>query len=188
MFIAYLLIGFNIFSFKTISELRITDTYVWRDQHLKENTTNWQYLDHNYEVYIAGAQNSTLFLYQFDHKNRFVTLHAELSIAETIKSFKIISLSSDNVESTKVEDSIVVILSIEDENKAQYLKWYYLQNQNFYAFWVWELLRTVKNMKHFNINGEYKLLVLYENDVYFNQSYSLVEVYDIKTRGQFSKE
>ncbi|XP_058805906.1 uncharacterized protein LOC131672587 [Phymastichus coffea] len=172
-------------------ELRIIDIQIYQNLNLQQNITNWQYVKHKYETYIAGTVNTTLFLYHFDPHNNSMTSRANLSVAETIKSFKIISFPSINEESTEIKESIVVILSVENallENQSiQYLKWYFLQNQQFYSFWIWELLKPVKSLTYFNAADKHKLMVLYERDVYFNRSYLLIEVYDINTSRQFSK-
>ncbi|OXU21662.1 hypothetical protein TSAR_016063 [Trichomalopsis sarcophagae] len=166
-------------------ELHVTNIEIWQDFELADDVQNWQVLKHENNIYFGGTKRGSLLLYHFDVKAKHISLHANISTNETIKAFKIISLSQRVDES--LESNVIVVLSVENKNQVYYLKWFYLHDNRFFQFWTWKIEKSIKILEYFYINGRDKLLLLYENDVLFNERFSAVEIYDIKINRHLSK-
>lgn len=141
-------------------------------------------MKHENNIYFAGTKNGSLLLYHFDVKANYVSLHANISTNETIKAFRIMSLPKSADE--PLVSNVIVVLALKNYYKVDYLEWFYLDDTRFVKFWTWKIGKSVKILEYFNINDRHKLLLLYENNVLFNEPFSVVEVYDIKINGQLS--
>ena len=164
-----------------LSELLITDVKSRQSFEMENDIRNWQFLEYNSATYIVGFNESTVIMYRFNKQTSEMSLYTSIHIpvSMTIKSFRAIS-SIDNIDTPFESNEIYLVLFMEDSNRLQILKWFYLHNQKFIQFWTWDLQKPVKNVVDFKFNEQHKLLLLYEDEVFFNDAFTLVEIYEVQ--------
>lgn len=169
-----------------ILELLITGIDSKKLSKSQKDIKNWQSVEYNDKIYVAGIKDNALFLYYVDSQTSRVSLYANLVITEKIKTFKIINLLH-NIDTQYENENIYVALYVTEKNN-HYLKWYHLTNdRSFVYFRTWSLKKPLINIEYFNFNNREKLLLLYEEEKYFQASFSLVEIYNVNIHFKHSQ-
>ncbi|KAJ8668656.1 hypothetical protein QAD02_010319 [Eretmocerus hayati] len=161
-------------------EISIENIEIWENLKLKENITNWQVLEFNGKIYLAGFEKYTFFMYHFDMRNHTTSSRAIVPIVGTILSAKLISLPQ-NASNPWSDSSIQLAMVVQTNKEKFYLKWFDLQDETFVEAWIMSLTSRVKNLEYFGSYDKHKLLLAYEGELYYNQTLSVVEIYDINT-------
>lgn len=150
---------------------------------LLESKRNYQYIDGNGQLFLAGSSDHVFSLYKLDLRRGGVIPVSDVKHDRTIVTFKLLNLPNSSEPETESDFSILAILCVESD-QGNDLLWYNFNGTDLVRVWSWEGQNLVESLQFFHHGRQHRLLVLREEVEYNGQKYSPIDIYGFSTVGE----